>query len=158
MPDTPHHGLSHRDLRSVLGRFATGVTVVTTGTANGPLAMTANSFTSVSLDPPLVLWCPATKSARSPHFVDASHFAIHVLADHQLGIARHFAKSGDDFSCGPFSTGPHDLPLLDDCAARLICERHAVYPGGDHHIVLGQILDAVSGDHRPLLFCDGQFT
>lgn len=78
---------SERELRDALGRFVTGVTIVTTMTADGPLGMTANSFSSVSLVPPLVLWSPARKSRRFPAFEAASHFAVHVLSDRQRALA-----------------------------------------------------------------------
>jgi flavin reductase (DIM6/NTAB) family NADH-FMN oxidoreductase RutF len=85
---------SERDLRDALGRYATGVTVVTTMTPHGPLGMTVNSFSSVSLDPPLVLWSPARKSSRFPAFEASSHFAIHILAADQRPLAEHFARNG----------------------------------------------------------------
>ena len=91
-PDTLH------DFRAALGRFATGVTVVTCQTELGPLGITANSFASVSLDPPLVLWSPAKSSSRYPAFLEAEHFAVHVLESGQRDLCRQFTKSGLDFS------------------------------------------------------------
>jgi flavin reductase (DIM6/NTAB) family NADH-FMN oxidoreductase RutF len=85
---------SQRQLRDAMGRFVTGVTVVTTMTPGGPLGITANSFASVSLDPPLVLWSPARRSSRFPAFEAASHFAIHVLARGQQALAEHFPAWG----------------------------------------------------------------
>jgi flavin reductase (DIM6/NTAB) family NADH-FMN oxidoreductase RutF len=78
-------------MRQALGRFVTGVTVVTVPTSDGPMAIAANSFTSVSLDPPLVLWCPSRTSRRFVHFADAPHFSIHVMGREQFPLVRHFA-------------------------------------------------------------------
>ena len=90
-PSPDHAGA----FRAALGQFTTGVALVTTTTARGPLAMTVNSFTSVSLDPPLILWCPAKVSARHDGFVAASHFTVHVLREDQVDLARHFARQGE---------------------------------------------------------------
>ncbi len=135
MPD-----FSQRDLRDALGRFATGVTVVTTTTPRGPLGITANSFASLSLDPPLVLWSPARQSSRFAAFEAASHFAVHVLAVDQQAIAEHFARVGGGFERFGFDPGLGDAPLLRGCAARLECRHAARFDGGDHLICVGEVL------------------
>lgn len=146
-----------RGFRLVLGRFATGVTVITAAAPDGPMAITANSFSSVSLDPPLVLWAPARASRRFELFRDAPRFVIHVLASDQLGLGHHFARTGHDFSPADWQAGPDGLPLLEHFAARFTCTRHAVHDGGDHAIVLGRVETAEAGRHAPLIFADGAY-
>jgi flavin reductase (DIM6/NTAB) family NADH-FMN oxidoreductase RutF len=150
---------SERELRDALGRFATGVTVVTTMTAEGPLGITANSFASVSLTPPLVLWSPARKSSRFPAFEAASHFAIHVLSAGQRPLAERFARvgAGDDFAGLDFRPGLGAAPLLDGCSARFECRHAAGYDGGDHLIVVGEVLRLERHDLPPLLFHRGGY-
>ena len=150
--------MDQRDLRNALGCFATGVTVVTTMTGRGPLGITANSFASVSLDPPLVLWSPARTSRRFPAFEAAEHFAIHVLAEDQRALAERFASSGEDFDGLDLSEGVGGTPLLPGCAARLECAHAAGHDGGDHLIVVGEIRRMDYTDKRPLVFFRGAFT
>jgi flavin reductase (DIM6/NTAB) family NADH-FMN oxidoreductase RutF len=147
---------SERDLRDALGRFPTGVTVVTTMTPRGPLGMTVNSFSSVSLDPPLVLWSPARKSSRFPAFEAASHFAIHILAEDQVGLARHFARNGG-FAGIAWEPGLGEAPLLPGATARLECLHAVHYDGGDHLIVVGEVLRIVEHDRPPLLYHRGAY-
>jgi len=148
---------SERELRDALGRFATGVTVVTTMTAEGPLGITANSFASVSLAPPLVLWSPARHSRRFPAFEAASHFAVHVLAASQRPLAEAFARPGDGWPGLDFRTGLGDAPLLDGCTARFECRHDSAHDGGDHLIVVGEVLRIADTDLPPLLFHQGRY-
>jgi flavin reductase (DIM6/NTAB) family NADH-FMN oxidoreductase RutF len=148
---------SERELRDALGRFATGVTVVTTMTPGGPLGMTVNSFASVSLDPPLVLWSPARRSSRFPAFEAASHFAVHVLSAGQRDLAVRFARKGGDFSGLSPSLGAGDAPLFAGCAARFECRHAAGYDGGDHLIMVGEVLRFVGNDLPPLLYHRGGY-
>jgi flavin reductase (DIM6/NTAB) family NADH-FMN oxidoreductase RutF len=148
---------TERELRDALGRFATGVTVVTTMTPRGPLGITANSFASVSLDPPLILWSPARKSQRFPAFEAASHFAVHVLSAGQRRLAEAFAGPGDPFKIVAYTTGIGDAPLLDGCAARFECRHEAGYEGGDHLIVVGRVLRLTQADLPPLLYHRGRY-
>jgi flavin reductase (DIM6/NTAB) family NADH-FMN oxidoreductase RutF len=148
---------SQRELRDALGRFATGVTVVTTMTPRGPLGITANSFASVSMAPPLVLWSPARKSRRFPAFEAASHFAIHVLSAGQRGLAERFALPGDGFAGVEFGSGFGAAPLIDGCAARFECRHAAGYDGGDHLIVVGEVLRLKQDDLAPLIFHRGEY-
>lgn len=143
--------------RAALGRFATGVTVVTTLCPMGPLAITANSFSSLSLDPPLVLWAPARNSKRFEAFTEASHFAIHVMAEGQFDTAKDFARDGFAFGNLSRTDGPGGIPLLDDCLARFTCARHAIHDGGDHAIVVGRVLGATLRDGQPLVFAGGRY-
>lgn len=151
MPD-----FSEIDLRNALGRFVTGVTVVTTMTEGGPLGMTVNSFSSVSLDPPLVLWSPARKSGRFAAFEASSHFAIHVLAADQQPLAEHFARRGD-FTGISFEPGIGDAPLLAGAITRLECLHAVHYDGGDHLIVVGEVLRIIEEERPPLVFYRGGF-
>nr|WP_328803199.1 flavin reductase family protein [Oceanomicrobium pacificus] len=146
-----------RELRNALGRFATGVTIVTTMTDDGPLGITANSFASVSLDPALVLWSPARKSARFPAFEAADYFAIHILAADQRDLSERFARSGDAFHDLDFGRGLGDAPLLDGCAARFECKHAAGHDGGDHLIVVGEVQRIQEADRAPLIYHRGAY-
>lgn len=142
-----------------MGSFATGVTIVTTMTDRGPLGMTVNSFASVSLDPPLVLWSPARKSARFPAFEAASHFAVHILSHDQRELADVFSKSGiEAFDDLEYTLGIGDAPLLKGCTTRFECSHAAGYDGGDHLIVVGEVLRISACDKASLLFYRGKFT
>lgn len=149
--------LSGRPLRSALGRFATGVTVVTAQTNDGPIGMTANSFSSVSMDPPLIMWCPAKSSGRYPHFAAASHFAIHVMGEDDEAVAMGFAKSGRAFDGLEVEFNRYGVPLLSRCLARFECATHQLHDAGDHSIVLGRVLSAAFREGEALIFSQGQF-
>jgi len=146
-----------QDFRNALGSFATGVTVVTCHSPHGPLGMTVNSFTSVSLDPPLVLWCPAKSSLRHQAFTETTSFAIHMLADNQHDLCMRFANEGFSFDGVELDEGHPELPVLSGCLAVLECERHAVHDGGDHAIVVGRVTGAIVNPGEPLLFSKGRF-
>ncbi len=148
---------SARALRDALGRFATGVTVVTARGPEGPVGITANSFASVSLDPPLVLWSPAKSSSRFPIYAAAEHFAIHVLGADHRDLAAHFVRSGFDFSGLESAEGPGGVPLLDQCLARFACRRVAAHDAGDHVIVVGAVIEAAYRDGEPLVFNQGAY-
>lgn len=130
------------DLRRAFGRFGTGVALVTVQTDHGPLGMTANSFSSVSLAPPLVLWSAATNSKRHDAFADAKQFAIHVLRADQRDIAELFARRGDGFDACAWAPGPNGAPTLEDSLASFHCDTWAIHPAGDHSVILGQITHA----------------
>lgn len=146
-----------RRLRTALGRYATGVTVVTAQGAKGPVGMTANSFTSVSLDPPLILWCPARASARFAAFEAAGHYAVHVLASDQLALCRRFSQSGNDFAGLDLALTPEGMPALSGCVARFDCRAVARHDGGDHGIFVARVLRAELRDGDPLLFWNGRY-
>lgn len=150
-PDDP------RALRDALGRFATGVTVVTTAAPSGPLGITANSFASVSLEPPLVLWSPARASGRFGPFVEARRFAIHVIGADQPEIARMFVREGNPFSDIDWRRAEDGTPVIENCLARFHCEREAVHDAGDHAIVVGRVIDCTHRPGVPLIFSGGQF-
>ena len=150
-------GEDPRALRNALGKFATGVTIVTCDCPRGPLGITANSFASVSLDPPLVLWSPARASKRFTAFVEADHFAIHILADNQQYFCDTFATEGGDFSTLNWQPSEKNVPLIDSCLARIECDRHAVHDGGDHAIIVGLVTQATVGEGTPLVFAKGSY-
>jgi len=146
-----------RELRNALGRFATGVTVVTAPGPEGPVGITANSFASVSLDPPLVLWSPARAAGRFPVFSGAEHYAIHILGAEQRDLAAHFVRHGRDFTGLEMTEGPGGAPLIGGCLARFACRRTALLDGGDHAIILGRVLEAESREGEPLVFSQGTY-
>jgi 3-hydroxy-9,10-secoandrosta-1,3,5(10)-triene-9,17-dione monooxygenase reductase component len=142
------------ELRKVLGTFATGVTVITTRALDGAaVGLTANSFNSVSLNPPMVLWSLA-KTARSREaFESAAHWAVHILAADQEELANRFATRGTDkFAALKIDQGAGDVPLLHGCAARLQCRTSFKYEGGDHIIFVGEVMAVDHTDNAPLVF------
>lgn len=147
-----------REFRSALGQFATGVTIVTTETPTGPIGITANSFSSVSLDPPLVMWCPAKASKRFPFYKQARHFAIHVIGCDQTRIAERFARAGDDFERLEVAYNEHSVPLIEGCAARFECKTEQIYDAGDHAIMVGLVERATTFvDADALIFAAGKY-
>ncbi|SLN20324.1 flavin reductase family protein [Roseisalinus antarcticus] len=146
-----------RDFRAALGRFATGVTVITATAHPGPVGITANSFASVSLDPPLVLWSPAKSSSRFDLFAGAEHYAIHVLDSHQREICDGFTRAKDAFDALDWAPGAQGVPLIEGCLARFECRREAVHDAGDHAIIVGRVTRAAFRDGTPLLFQGGRF-
>jgi len=157
MPTEPH--FDARELRRVLGSFVTGVTVVTTIDHEGRAwGLTANSFSSVSLDPPLVLWSQATNAPSHQAFAAAERFAINILAEDQIGLSNRFATSGiDKFSGVEVDTGAGGVPLLRGCSAWLECTMASRLPGGDHVIFVGEVQAIRSNERRPLVFGSGQY-
>jgi flavin reductase (DIM6/NTAB) family NADH-FMN oxidoreductase RutF len=143
-----------RSFRDALGRFATGVVVVT---APGPVGITANSFAALSLDPPLVLWSPAKAARRFSAFAEAAHFGVHVLSEDQEPLARHFTRHGRDFDGIALAEGPGGAPLFERCLARFACRRAALHDAGDHAIIVGEVLEAAFRDGAPLIFSQGAF-
>ena len=150
---------SATEFRAALGMFATGVTIVTARTFDGALVgLTANSFNSVSLNPPLVLWSLGMFSQGLSIFQDASHFAVNVLGASQQALANRFAKSSDDKFAGvEWTPGLGNAPLLADSVANFQCRAASRYYGGDHVIFLGAV-EAYSYNRRePLLFARGGY-
>lgn len=153
---TPGPG-RERALRTALGAFGTGVCVVTCRDDDGPLGFTANSFASVSLDPPLVLWCPSIASPRHDPFVAAHHFSIHVLESSQLALSDRFATDARDFDGVVWRESTHGVPQLDGCLTRLDCRHFAAHGAGDHTIVLGLVEQVEHKPGAPLLFALGSY-
>jgi 3-hydroxy-9,10-secoandrosta-1,3,5(10)-triene-9,17-dione monooxygenase reductase component len=145
--------------RSVLGHFATGVTIVTALDDGEPVGLAANSFTAVSLDPPLVLFCVAHSSSTWPRIERAGTFAVNILGEGHEELSDLFARPGADrFAATPWRPGVSGAPVLEDAIAYLDCEFEAEYPGGDHRIVVGRVLDLdMREGARPLLFFRGGY-
>ena len=148
------------DFRTALGSFATGVTIVTTRAANGSdVGMTANSFNSVSLDPPMVLWSIGKNSLSQPAFAAAEYFAVHILAAGQEDLSNRFSRRGEEKFAGlDLERGPGEVPLLKGCAARFKCRTAYVYEGGDHDIIVGEVIEFDHFDQKPLLFHKGKYS
>lgn len=146
-----------RVLRDALGQFATGVTLVTIQSSDGPMGFAANSFAAVSLDPALVLWSPAKSSQRYVHYLAARQYAIHVLPRHAQDLLGRFVRGGPGFDGLEFTLSPDDVPLLDNALARFECRQHAVHDGGDHAIIVGEVLRAAYQPGAPLVFSQGQY-
>lgn len=148
-----------RILRNALGSFATGVTVVTTRAADGKdIGRTANSFSSVSLDPPMILWSLAKTSSSFEDFRQAGHFAVHILSADQSDISGLFAsKKEDKFEGLAVERGEDRIPLLKHCAARFECRTAYQYEGGDHIIFVGEIIGFEHSSTPPLVFHGGQY-
>lgn len=159
MQDTITQAFDPKAFRAALGTFATGVTVITTVGRNGePIGLTANSFNSVSLDPPLVLWSLAKKAFSLQDFMAAPHWAVHVLSAEQEGISNQFARAGQDKFLGAATeTSAHGVPLLQNCAARFECTATFQYEGGDHIIFVGEVKQFEKNDLPPLVFHAGKY-
>jgi flavin reductase (DIM6/NTAB) family NADH-FMN oxidoreductase RutF len=152
--------LDRRAFRDALGCFATGVTIVTTSGADGaPIGFTANSFTSVSLDPPLILFNLNRHAHSLAIFEGCAHFAVNILAEHQIALSSRFAATdGDKWQGVAFAAGTSGCPLLDGAIASLECTRHAVHEGGDHRIFVGRVLAMrMGGAAMPLVFWRGAY-
>ena len=148
-----------RELRRALGRFATGVTVVTAvGKDGGPVGLTVNSFNSLSLDPPLVLWSLGVASAHRKDFEMATHYAVNVLSEGQIELSRRFAlRAANSFAKLEWRKGAGGAPLLPDCAAWFECRIVSRERWGDHLLMIGEVerFDTTAG--KPLLFLHGHY-
>lgn len=159
-PRETRSGTDERTLRDALGCFATGVTIVTCIDADGrPVGLTANSFTSVSLDPPLLLVCVHKQAASAPALVAASRFAVNVLQTGQQPASIRFStRTQDRFGTTPWSTGETGAPILMDSLGVFECAHHAVHDGGDHHVLVGQVMRvAFDPSLDPLLYFRGRY-
>jgi 3-hydroxy-9,10-secoandrosta-1,3,5(10)-triene-9,17-dione monooxygenase reductase component len=159
--DSPvHDPVAARHFRETLGRFATGVTVVTAMSDGEPVGLTCQSFTSVSLDPPMVLFCPAKTSRAWPRIERAGTFCVNILARDQHEISDVMATRGIDKFAG-LSWQPSaktGSPVLDGVLGHVDCTIEAVHDGGDHHVVVGRVVDlAVTDVADPLLFFEGGY-
>jgi flavin reductase (DIM6/NTAB) family NADH-FMN oxidoreductase RutF len=150
---SPENG---RAFRNALGHFVTGVTLVTIDGAAGPMGFTANSFTSLSMDPPLVLWSLARTSRRYDHFSTAPHFAIHILAADQADLIHRFGRQGTGFDGLSYDKNAQGVPLIAGALVRFECDLHTTHEGGDHLIVVGRVTRVVCNTGAPLVFAKGQ--
>ncbi len=157
--------LAHRaasdpsELRRALGRFTTGVTVVTTRSVDGkPEGLTVNSFSSVSLDPPLILWSLANTAPSLPAFMQAEWFAVNVLASHQHGLSNRFATPGiEKYEGVEYTEGLGGSPVMIDSLACFECSVYDRVPAGDHTIFLGRVERLTHREGEPLLFSGGKY-
>lgn len=162
LPNPSEYRTGHdpRTLRDALGCFATGVTIVTCIAPNGqPVGLTANSFTSLSLDPPLLLVCIAKHANCASAFIEAGHFAVNVLQNGQQPASIRFATRDEDrFGTTPWSEGEFGPPILKDSLGVFECERFQVHDGGDHHILVGRVMKAsFDAALDPLLYFRGKY-
>lgn len=158
--DDPEAIQRARVFRDVLGRFASGVTVVTTMSDDEPVGMTCQSFCSVSLSPPLVLFCPSKTARAWPRIQRAGKFCINLLADGQSDVSNQMASRGADKFAGIGWTpaGHTGSPVLDGTLGHIDCTVDRVYEAGDHYIVIGKVEDLVSSSPAdPLLFFEGRY-
>jgi flavin reductase (DIM6/NTAB) family NADH-FMN oxidoreductase RutF len=146
-------------MREVLGHFASGVTVVTAVTDGGPVGFTCQSFSSLSLDPPLVAFAPARTSQTWARLREIGRFCVNVLAEGQDDLSQRFARSGPDkFDGVPWTPSPHGNPVLEDVVAWIDGQLWAEYDGGDHTIAVARVLDlGADPDRRPLLYHRGSY-
>lgn len=151
--------MNERLFRDVAGTFATGVTVVTTlGRNRKPVGMTVNSFTSLSLNPPLVLFCVAKGGSLYQDFLHTDSFVVNILSADQEHLSRQFAqRDRERFEGVKFRQGVTGNPVLDDVLGYFECKVTQRYEGGDHIIVLGEVLDMAKRDGKPLIFYRGQY-
>jgi 3-hydroxy-9,10-secoandrosta-1,3,5(10)-triene-9,17-dione monooxygenase reductase component len=160
IPDDPESAARARKFRDVLGLFASGVTVVTSMADGAPVGMTCQSFSSVSLEPPLVMFCPAKTSRAWPRMQRAGYFCVNFLAADQAEVSNAMATKGSDKYDGigwrPSSTG---APLLDGVLGFVDCTVHSVHEAGDHYVVLGRVAELGFGadDRQPLLYYRGGY-
>jgi 3-hydroxy-9,10-secoandrosta-1,3,5(10)-triene-9,17-dione monooxygenase reductase component len=144
--------------RSVMGAFPTGVTVITAAAGEGRCGVTASSFNTVSLDPPLILWSLGLKSPSLEMFRSADHFAVNILGAAQKDIALQFARpAADKFAGIATFSGVTGAPLIRGALAHVECRVWARYPGGDHEIMLGEVVALARGAGDPLVFSGGAF-
>lgn len=148
-----------QEFRRALGMFATGVTIVTTRDADGaPVGVTANSFNSVSLQPPMVLWSLARNARSLAAFAASAHWTVHVLSNEQDALSNRFARPGTDKFAGlALEDGLHGAPLLPDCSARFQCRTAFQYEGGDHLIFVGEVIHYDASPRPPLLYVTGDY-
>lgn len=153
----PNEQFDSREFRNALGNFATGVTIITAKGENGELVgVTASSFNSVSLEPPLILWSLDRNSTSLKAIEAASHFCVHVLSDAQADECMAFAKSGADFSDLDPGEGLGGAPLIDGCLARFECRNVVHHDGGDHVIIVGEVERFDTSEGNPLIFFRGK--
>ncbi|WP_433740551.1 flavin reductase [Pseudomonas putida] len=155
----PNVSFDPQAFRAALGTFTTGVTIITTQSEDGsPVGITANSFNSVSLNPPLVLWSLSKQARSLPVFTSGKHWNVHVLSTEQETLSGRFATQGEDkFSEVQLDNGVSEAPLLQDCTARFQCRTAFQYEGGDHVIFVGEVLAFDHSDRAPLAFQSGQY-
>lgn len=160
--DDPEHVAAARRFRDVLGRFASGVTVITSTSRGEPVGLTCQSFSSVSLEPPLVLFIPAKTSRAWPLIQRSGRFCVNFLGAGQAELSNTMASRGvDKFADVTWTPSPQTgSPMLDGALAHIDCTIHTVHEAGDHYVVIGRVLELVLGGEEqpdPLLFYRGEY-
>ncbi len=153
-PPSRHSKIGREEFCRACGRFATGVAVATVLDKQGtPHGMTVNSFSSVSISPPLVLFCVAHTARMLEHFRAQKHLAINILREEQRALSTHFARAGHDgFTGVEWEPGPNGVPLIPDALAVIECELHRTIAAGDHDIVIAEVVHTTVREGRPLLY------
>ena len=145
------------EFRSALGKYTTGVTIVTCNGKNGPIGITANSFASLSLSPQLVLWSPAKASKRHNTFLEAEKFTIHIASEDQIEICKSFSKSADGGSEMDWNFNDQGEAFIKNCSARFECTKYSHFDGGDHSIIVGEVKKFETTDQKPLVYLEGNY-
>ena len=139
--------------RQAMGHFATGITIVTTSHGDTLYGLTVTAFASLSLEPPLVLICIDKKTPAHTGLIAAEHFAVNFLSEDQENISRHFAtRQQDKFTDIEYALGPHGSPLLEDAMVNIECKIKDRFPGGDHTVIVGEVLHVHIREQMPLLY------
>ncbi|MCO4843460.1 MAG: flavin reductase family protein [Yoonia sp.] len=156
-PQTFDPSTDAESFRGALGTFVTGVTVITTDSPDGPVAIVANSFASVSLDPPLVLWSPAKASKRFEYFHGSRRFAVHVLSADQHDICAAIVNSKMAIKDVPMHLSHCGMPIIEGALATFECNLEATHDAGDHAIIVGRVTKAHHQGGQPLVFHGGKY-
>ena len=159
--ETSPKSFNERDFRDAMGSFATGICAVTANNAGGEaIGMTVNSFSSLSLDPPLVLVCLGVESARSQAIINSGRFNISVLSDQQMDVSNHFAQPGQGLAAdGMVETGANGAPVVPGSLAQIECDVEAKHPGGDHVILVGRVTRLTTDPGgEPVLYFRGRYS
>jgi flavin reductase (DIM6/NTAB) family NADH-FMN oxidoreductase RutF len=143
------------EFRFALGKYVTGITIVTCNSDNGPIGITANSFSSLSLSPPLVLWAPAKASKRHDTFLKAEKFTIHIASENQIELCKSFSKSARGGSEMNWDFNDQGEGFIKNCSAHFECTKYSHFDGGDHSIIVGEVKKFETTDHKPLIFLGG---
>jgi 3-hydroxy-9,10-secoandrosta-1,3,5(10)-triene-9,17-dione monooxygenase reductase component len=159
MKKTEMKPMDDRAFRDIVGNFCTGVTIITTMNEDlQPIGFTANSFSSLSLNPKLVLFCIDKNASTYKDFMNTPHFAVNILSTNQIDLSKQFSKRGiDRFEGVNFSKDVTGSPILNDSLAYLDCKITNYYEGGDHTIVIGEVLSAKATEGKPLAFFQGKY-
>jgi len=149
--------INQDEFRFALGKFVTGITIVTCNGKNGPIGITANSFASLSLSPPLVLWSPAKASKRHDTFLEAEKFTIHIASENQIELCKSFSKSADGGSEMNWDFNDQGEAFIKNCSAHFECTKYSHFDGGDHSIIVGEVKKFETTDHKPLIYLGGEY-
>ena len=144
-------------LRNAFSRFATGVTIVSCDSSDGHIGMTVNSFSSISLDPALIMWAPDKRSSRFKYFEKAENFVVHVLNSDQNNLCNEFVKNKKAFDTFNHSISKEGVPIIDNCLARFHCVKFDMHDAGDHKIIIGKVDNALESTGNALSFYSGEF-